>query len=450
MFYYVAIIISALILERITINALCRNAKSREFIKHCIFMHPNAISIMRIPQGLISMIFAYYGHWGAATMWFAFWMISDLTDGTIARHCQLETETGKWLDPLSDKCMNFPALLFFCFSSQVSVKLEAIPALIYIAIDIFGQASRLFVRKKAANLFGKGKTAMITILLAGLALNQIDSLSIMTPRVANVLMYACIILAALSCYCKIVPDNWYANTLTLANFVCGIVGIYHASQHHYILSLVFVFIGQFFDLYDGRLARKFGSTKRGALFDDIADATSFGLAIGMIIFNGLRYGESGRTIINTPVAAIITLFYLACLIYRLYRFIKPTKSMPKGIFQGMPSPAGAMLAGSALLAAHEIDLTAAYITAAIIVIAASSLMISNVPYSHFGQTIWTYWPRFAKMIFFIFVIIITVFAIALKHYRASFIWICFGFALFYVFYGIQFVNKLKAPELSEE
>ena len=92
---YVILILLLLLVERVTITTLCKNPTSREFLRKNTLFHPNTISLMRIPQGIISVIFAYYGNWSAATLWFAFWMISDLTDGTIARHCQLESETGK-------------------------------------------------------------------------------------------------------------------------------------------------------------------------------------------------------------------------------------------------------------------------------------------------------------------------------------------------------------------
>ena len=448
---YVILILFLLLVERITITALCKNPTSREFLRKNTLFHPNTISLMRIPQGIISVIFAYYGNWSAATLWFAVWMISDLTDGTIARHCQLESETGKWLDPLSDKCMTIPPLLFFCISSNVQLRLDPWIVGLYILTEIIGQSSRLFSKKKAANLFGKGKTAMVTILLAVLALNQISQLSLITQTVVDITLYACLILAILSTYCKIVPDIWYANTFTLANFVCGIIGIYQASQHHYIRCVIYVFVGQFFDLYDGRMARKYGSTKRGALFDDIADATSFGLAIGLMIFNGLAQNNALEpTILPLGARLPLTIFYLGCLFYRLYRFMNPTMTLPKGIFQGMPSPAGAMLAGTSVLVAHELDFPAAYIFSAVCVLAASLLMVSNIPYSHFGQTIWSYSPRFAKMILFILVIMMAILALALKSYRACFIWFCFSAALFYLVYGIQYVNRLKTPDTPTE
>ena len=63
-------------------------------------------------MGFIAAALAAHDHWSAATLWFAFFMITDLSDGTIARNCDLQTEMGKWLDPLSDKFMYFPVLFY--------------------------------------------------------------------------------------------------------------------------------------------------------------------------------------------------------------------------------------------------------------------------------------------------------------------------------------------------
>lgn len=427
-------------LERIVLLNAIKHEGARNFIRHCTLLHPNGLSIMRLPMGCISIIFGYYGHWSAAVLWFAFWMITDLSDGTIARGCDLGTETGKWLDPLSDKCMYFPPLIFFSLSQNITPSLNPIPVFAFIVFDTLGQASRLFVKKKAANQFGKAKTALTTVLMSLIALNQIDSIVIVNKPCVDAMMYACLILAFLSCYCKIIPDNWYANTLTLANFTCGILAIWQASCSHYILCMVLVFVGQFFDLFDGRLARKFGSTKRGPLFDDIADATSFGFAIGTMIFFCLTKETS---IIPAWVAGIIAAFYVGCLIYRLYRFLKPTEVLPPGIFQGLPSPAGAMFAGSSILVAHSIHTDWSLISAAVLVICAALLMVSNVHYCHFGQTILPRIPKGVMLFFALLIIMLTVFAIELKYYRPAFIWTCFIGTLAYLIGGIHKINKLK-------
>lgn len=439
-----SIVIGMLILERIVVLSATRCTVTKGWIRKFPPFHPNGISIMRLPMGAVSIWIASRGNWPVATLWFAFWMITDLSDGTIARHCDLGTEMGKWLDPLSDKCMYFPALLFFCFSSSVNPQLDPIPVIAFIIIDIIGQASRLFSKKKAANLFGKAKTALVTILLSLVALNQIDSIVVINKPFVDAMMYTCLILAFLSCYCKIIPDNWYANTFTLANFLCGLGGIFYAWKGMYIHCMVLVFVGQFFDLFDGRLARKYGSTKRGAMFDDIADATSFGVAIGSMVFFCLKNETS------LVLALSVSIFYIGCLFYRLYRFLKPTRPMPKGVFQGLPSPAGAMFAGASVLVSQEFSHPAAAIGASILVAAAALLMISNIPYCHFGQTIWPSTPKAIKLLFFIMFTILTVFAIVQKNYRPSFVWCCFGFTIFYLVYGIHWINRLPPAGQSKK
>ena len=436
------LVLLMLLSERIILLNAIRHERARAFIRSFWPLHPNSLSILRLPMGCLSIYLAYLGHWSMAVIWFSFWMITDLSDGTIARGCDLGTETGKWLDPLSDKFMYFPALLFFCMSSKVVPSLDPVPVLTFIAVDIVGQASRLFVKKKAANQFGKAKTALTTVLIALIALNQIDSIVIVNKPTVDALMYACLILGALSCYCKIIPDNWYANTLTLANFVCGVLAIWQALLSHYVLCMVLVFVGQFFDLFDGRLARKYGSTKRGPLFDDIADATSFGLAIGTMIFKCMVQ----NTAFPVWLAALLALFYVVCLIYRLYRFLKPTENLPRGIFQGSPSPAGAMLAGSSILAALSVGQPWTMYLAAVLVFTSACLMVSNVHYCHFGQVILPQIPRGVKLLIAILFIILTVMAIAMKYYRPAFVWTCFFGSIVYMVCGMQKVNRLSCSE----
>ncbi len=432
MWLIVAIVLTMLLCERLLITRLSHTPNGIAFLRSTRLLHPNSLSLLRLPQGIISVALAHYGHWEIATLWFAFWMITDLTDGTIARNCDLQTETGKWLDPLSDKAMYFPVLAYFAFGphlfSNLDIKFTLSPMVVgaFLLTDILGQCSRLFTQKVAANSFGKLKTALVTVLLSLISLAHVGEIAFMNQRFLNVIMFAAAILAFLSFYCKVIPDIWYANSFTFANFLCGILAIWQALQDHFILSFILVFFGQFFDLFDGRMARKYGSTKRGAVFDDVADATSFGLAVGCIIFRCLAYQEAW---IPIWLSAIITLFYLGCLVYRLYRFIHPTRQMPRGVFQGLPSPAGAMLAGSAVLLSQDFAHDASGAVAAAIVLLASLLMISNIPYRHFGQSLWPSMPRPMKLLLFILLILFI--SITLGHrknksYESTFKWFCFA------------------------
>jgi CDP-diacylglycerol--serine O-phosphatidyltransferase len=425
-----------LALERITISLATRRPAGREWIIQHKLFHPNSISLVRIPMGAISVLLLWVGMPTPAILWFAFWMITDLTDGTIARRCNLTTEMGKWLDPLSDKCMYFPVLLYFSIM-PVENRLPLAWVLALIVIDSVGQASRLFSAKKAANYFGKAKTALITILISVLGIDLVGALPFLGPPLLHLLTVSCTILAFLSLYCKVIPDNWYANSMTLANFICGLASIQRVHEHEPVQALILIFAGQLFDLFDGRLARRFGSTRRGPMYDDIADGTSFGVALGYLIYQLLLEAQ-----LPSPVAAGVAILYIVAVVYRLYRFLHPTVELPRGIFPGMPAPAGAMLAGSsALLFSPDQP----WLAAALVLLTAV-LLISSIRYRHFGQHMWPSLPRTLKLLFGILLLIFVNLAVANRHYANSFRIYCFLMASLYALGGIDYKGGSRGEE----
>jgi CDP-diacylglycerol--serine O-phosphatidyltransferase len=295
--------------------------------------------------------------------------------------------------------------------------------------DALGQASRLVVKKKAANSFGKAKTALITILITVTAMAQMGNLPFVKPRLLELFTFSCALLAFLSLYCKAIPDIWYANSLTLANFLCGLAAIWQIYIGHPMRGLILVFIGQFFDLFDGRLARKFGSTRYGAVFDDIADGTSFGFAIGFLIFHELGHDR---------FAAAAAIVYVVCVIYRLIRFMRPTVQLAPGIFQGMPSPAGAMLAGSTALLFSDVRWFGFASVAA-----SALLMISSVRYLHFGRKIWPNLPNSMRLLSFVIFLSFANIGIADKDYSAAFTIFCFAVVLSYGVLGLDCLHLFR-------
>lgn len=424
-------VLALLALERLTIGLLTSSEGGRRWlVRHRLF-HPNTISFVRIPMGVASILLLWGGLPSLAILWFAFWMITDLTDGTIARRCGLTTKMGEWLDPLSDKCMYFPVLLYFALGQGIDKQLPLAWVAALLLIDAVGQASRLFSAKKAANYFGKAKTALITILLSVLGLDIVGGWPFLTPELLALFTASCTILAFLSLYCKVIPDHLYANSMTLANFLCGLFAIQRIHAGEPVQALVLIFAGQLFDLFDGRLARRFGSTRRGPVYDDIADGTSFGVAIGYLIHFMLR--DSGG--LPYAVAAAVATVYMLAVIYRLYRFLHPTAPMPRGIFQGMPAPAGAMLGGSSALLfgpSHPW-------LAAALVLGTSLLLVSSIPYRHFGQHMWPSLPRTLKLLLGILVLIFVNLAVGVRrHYGVPFRNVCFLMAVLYAAGGVNY------------
>ena len=208
-------------------------------------------------------------------------------------------------------------------------------------------------------------------------------------------------------------------------------------------------MGQFFDLFDGRMARKYGSTNHGAIYDDIADGTNFGLANASIVFVGLA-----RNLAPIPMVIVIALsvIYLICVIYRLYRFLKPTQNLPRGIFQGLPSPGGALLAGACAIAAAQLNCLIVSWTAAVIVLLASLLMISNVPYRHFGQDLWPSLPKGFRVMLLILCIVFICFALVKRDWAEAFTWFTTGLAFLYAFGAIapkRYLEQLRQQQLAE-
>jgi len=227
-----------------------------------------------------------------------------------------------------------------------------------------------------------------------------------------------------------IPSFWYANCISICNFLCGFSGLVICALSHqntYELSLLVVcliLVGQFLDLFDGRAADRWGSTPHGEVFDDIADGTSFGLCMGLLVYRTIR--NALFTLLGVDVAesasvgeivfsgglkdprtlasifsAFVALAYAACIIFRLVRFILNKRALKTDggvcFFVGLPSPGTAACVGMLciLLArsssgvgaeAPQSRALALQTAGTVIVIAGLSwLTISSVPYAHFGR-----------------------------------------------------------------
>lgn len=370
--------------ERFAINRFLRTPQQIAWVRRHAWLHPNAISRARYPMGFVSVLLLHLGFPRACFLFFTFWMITDITDGDIARKCDLHTEEGETIDPLSDKLMYIPLMVYLAWSGWLEPWLVGL----FLVFDVVGQASRYFITIKAANLFGKAKTFLVVVLLIVLGLEWIYGPLPMLGRSLQPLLGMCAFLAFCSTAFKLIPNYWYANILSLMNMVCGIAGCWVIlAGRPPVYALGLVFLGQFLDLFDGRAAQRWGSTPRGDVFDDVADGTSFGLTVGLIVttsFADLRIG------------AAIGCFYLAAVIYRLVRFVieKRKAGVDGGVttFSGMPSPGGALLAGTTCVLMPGL-------ASGLIVIATSLLMVSRVPYAHFGRAILPKIPKVARVLF---------------------------------------------------
>jgi len=311
-------------------------------------------------------------------------MITDITDGDIARKCDLHTEEGESIDPFSDKLMYSPMLIYMAWRGW----LDPVLVTLFLAFDVTGQISRRFTKVKAANLFGKAKTFLVVVLLIVVGLVWIYGPLPFLGRTILPLLGICTGLAFCSTAFKIIPNYWYANILSIMNLLCGLAGCWVVlTGRPLVYALGLVFLGQFLDLFDGRAAERWGSTPKGELFDDVADGTSFGLTTGLI---------AAASFTHLWVGIVLGGVYVGATVYRLIRFVveKRKQGVLGGVttFSGMPSPAAALLVGTTCV------LIANDATSGIIITVTALLMISRVPYSHFGRSIMPKIPKVVRVL----------------------------------------------------
>jgi CDP-diacylglycerol--serine O-phosphatidyltransferase len=374
--------------ERFAVYRFLRTPAQVAWVRRHRILWPNSISRLRYPMGFLAVGVMHLGWPKAAFLFFAFWMITDITDGDIARRCGLSTERGETIDPFSDKLMYTPVLLYFAWQGLLTPWLVGL----FLVFDFAGQLSRRFISRKAANLFGKAKTFLVVVLLSITAITWIyggtHDLSGLARTIRPLLAF-CTGLAFCSLAFKVIPNYWYANILSLMNLLCGLGGIWvilAGGPPVYAFGLVF--LGQFLDLFDGRAAEKWGSTPRGEIFDDVADGTSFGLTVGLIVAVSFQ---------DWRVGAIFGLTHAGATAYRLVRFVveKRKAGIAGGVktFSGMPSPGGALLAGSACL------LFESELWQGLLVAATALAMVSRIPYLHFGRAALPHIPKVARVLF---------------------------------------------------
>ena len=370
--------------ERYAVFRFLRTPQQIAWVRNHSLLHPNAISRARYPMGFLSVIFLHMGYPRLCFLFFTFWMITDITDGDIARKCDLHTVEGESIDPFSDKMMYFPMLIYMAWRGW----LDPVLVSLFLAFDVTGQISRRFTKVKAANLFGKAKTFLVVVLLIVVGLVLIYGPLPLLARTILPLLGICTGLAFCSTVFKLVPNYWYANILSIMNLLCGLAGCWVVlAGHPLVYALGLVFLGQFLDLFDGRAAERWGSTPQGELFDDVADGTSFGLTTGLI---------AAASFTHLWIGIVLGGVYAGATVYRLVRFVveKRKQGVLGGVttFSGMPSPAAALMVGTTCV------LIANDATSGIIIAVTALLMISRVPYAHFGRSILPKIPKVVRVL----------------------------------------------------
>ena len=125
------------------------------------------------------------------------------------------------------------------------------------------------------------------------------------------------------------------NGLTLFNLFCGIYAIVLAARQEFPTATLFVVIGGFADVLDGRVARATGTGSRfGEELDSLVDAISFGLAPAMIMYFAVLNRSNWEW--------LLVFIFTSCAVMRLARFNVEQAGRKKTQFHGLPSPAAGL------------------------------------------------------------------------------------------------------------
>lgn len=150
--------------------------------------------------------------------------------------------------------------------------------------------------------------------------------------------------------------KYIPNVVTLLNLLCGSIAVLFAVHNNFIATAVFVFLGIFFDFFDGLLARKLNvQSELGVQLDSLADMVTSGLVPGIVMFKLITMSMnipekvtdtqwSSNSILDFSSISIMPLIGLCITLASAYRLAKfNIDEDQQSYFKGLPVPANTLL-----------------------------------------------------------------------------------------------------------
>ena len=164
---------------------------------------PNAITSLRLLLAIPICIFIYQGNELLALLLFIFAGISDGFDGYLARRFTWESEFGKLLDPLADKCLILSTLLALAYVQLLPIWLVSI-LLVRDALAVMGSMLYLMLfegRNSESNRWGKHFTGWtIALFIITLLQESISAYSMLLNLLYEIAVVGVLIFTALSVF----------------------------------------------------------------------------------------------------------------------------------------------------------------------------------------------------------------------------------------------------------
>lgn len=164
---------------------------------------PNVITSLRLLLAIPICISIYQGNELLALLLFIFAGISDGFDGYLARRFTWESEFGKLLDPLADKCLILSTLLALAYVQLLPIWLVSI-LLVRDALAVMGSMLYLMLfegRNSESNRWGKHFTGWtIALFIITLLQESINSYSMLLNLLYEIAVVGVLIFTALSVF----------------------------------------------------------------------------------------------------------------------------------------------------------------------------------------------------------------------------------------------------------
>ncbi len=150
--------------------------------------------------------------------------------------------------------------------------------------------------------------------------------------------------------------RYIPNALTLLNLFCGCIAVIFAVNNNFVASALFVFLGIFFDFFDGFAARKLNvQSELGVQLDSLADMITSGLVPGIVMFKLIELTQltwvdnfyktdSTNLLLEIGGGSFLPFLGLAITLASAYRLAKFNIDIEQqAYFKGLPTPANTLL-----------------------------------------------------------------------------------------------------------
>ncbi|MEK7691890.1 MAG: CDP-diacylglycerol--serine O-phosphatidyltransferase, partial [Bdellovibrionota bacterium] len=176
------------------------------------------------------------------------------------------------------------------------------------------------------------------------------------------------------------------NLVTTMNMACGFYSMIASTDRDFTTAAWAIIAAGVFDGLDGRIARLAKATSDfGVEYDSLSDLVSFGMAPALLLFMW-HLDEFGR------LGWLASFLFMTCAALRLARFNVSTETVPKGFFQGLPTPGAAGVVATFVIFNFATDLPADMETVSFLSLglafALATLMVSSVRFPSFKDFNW--------------------------------------------------------------